>query len=203
MRIFFDNRNCRNIKKISCKCTVKTFQTSLTKNNFFVSVQRGGPEGLSLPGLRPVDGTGPERPAEAGGGGAALRRLPLLRGEPGGGAPDPAVPLRGAEAPALRPASFGGGWRRRGPLPLPPEAETGKRRRAGGPAGEKEADPGGPGRPAGAERGPAFPGAGPALRRKRGGRRPPPGGGHRETLDKNADRAHNRAHEKVPARVRL
>ena len=165
--------------------------------------QRGGAEGLPFPGLRPLDGAGPERPSQAGGGGAALCRFCLLRGESGGGAPDPAIPLRGAEAPARRSSRPGGGRRRGGPLPLPAAGQAGERRGAGGPAGEKEAEPGEFERPAGAERGPALPGPGPDLRRDGGGRGPGACGGTGETLDKNAACAHNRAHEEVPARVRL
>ena len=58
--------------------------------------QRGAAEGLCVSGLRPADGTGPERVAEGGGGGAALCGLSLLCGKCRCGAPDPALPVRGA-----------------------------------------------------------------------------------------------------------
>ena len=84
----------------------------------------------------------------------------------------------------------------------PSASPAGKRGGAGGPAGEKKAQPGGTERPFGAERGPAYPGAGPSLRRSGGGRGPGPGGGAGEAPDQNADHASDRAYENLPSRVR-
>ena len=50
-------------------------------------------------GLRPFDRSGPEHSSEGGGGRAALCGVPLLRRERRTGAPNAALPLRGADDP--------------------------------------------------------------------------------------------------------
>ena len=61
--------------------------------------QRRGRQGVHLPGLRRFEPAGPERAAEAGGGGAALRGVPVLHGDGGGAAAHHPLPVRGVEAP--------------------------------------------------------------------------------------------------------
>ena len=77
--------------------------------------QRRGRQGVYLPGLRRPEPAGPERAAEAGGGGPALCGLPVLRGDGGGAAAHHPLPLCGVEAPGRgrgRP-----GRHRPGPVP--------------------------------------------------------------------------------------
>ena len=61
-------------------------------------------QGVSVSGLPPPDGAGPERAAEAGGGGARLCGIPVLRRKSRGAAAHGALAVRGA-----RGAPYGGG----------------------------------------------------------------------------------------------
>ena len=69
----------------------------------YIRPNEGGAEGLSAGGGRPDERQRPERHAQAAGGGPGLRRLPAAGGERRRGAPDGALPVRGALSPPCPP----------------------------------------------------------------------------------------------------